>query len=96
MVKSSKDGILLQFRWSRIALSFDGLTFLNVKGDIPICSLDLTFKYLFVPIIGRISPSARMFIYHSRHEVKKNPIFESENIGKFPLTFENNLKLTTI
>ena len=49
MVNSSKDGILLKIRrWSRIALSFDGLTFLNVKGDIPICSPDLTFKYLSV------------------------------------------------
>ena len=45
MVNSSKDGILMQIRtWSRISLSFDGLTFLNVKVDIPICSLDLTFK----------------------------------------------------
>ena len=41
MVNSSKDGMLFQFRrWSRIALSFDGLTFLNVKGDILICSPD--------------------------------------------------------
>ena len=48
MVNSSNDGILLQFkRWSPIALSFDGLVFLNVKGDIPICSPDLTFKCLF-------------------------------------------------
>ena len=32
MVNSSKYGILLQFRrWSRITLSLDGLTFLNVK-----------------------------------------------------------------
>ena len=49
MVNSSKDGILLQFRrWSQITLSFDGLVFLNVKGDIPICSPDLTFKCLSV------------------------------------------------
>ena len=49
MVNSSKDGILLQFKtWSRIALSFDGLMFLNVKGDILICSPDLTFKCLSV------------------------------------------------
>ena len=49
MVNSSKDGILLQFRrWSQIALSFDGLNFLNVKGDISICSPDLTFKCLSV------------------------------------------------
>ena len=34
VVNSSKDGILFKFsRWSRIALSFDGLTFLNVNGD---------------------------------------------------------------
>ena len=39
MINSSKDGIFLQSkRWSRIALSFDGLVFINVKGDIPICS----------------------------------------------------------
>ena len=49
IVNSSKDGMLLQFkRWSRIALSFDGLVFLNVKDDIPICSPDLTFKCLSV------------------------------------------------
>ena len=47
MVNSSKDRMLLQFRrWSRIAVSFDGLPFLNVKGDIPICSPDLAFKRL--------------------------------------------------
>ena len=46
-VNFSKDEILLQFkRWSRIALSFDGLVFLSVKGDIPICSPDLSFKCL--------------------------------------------------
>ena len=34
MVKYSKHGMLLQFKWwSKIALSFDGLVFLNVKGD---------------------------------------------------------------
>ena len=49
MVNSSKDGILLEFRrWSRIALSFNDLTFPYVNGDIPICSPDLTFKCLFV------------------------------------------------
>ena len=38
MENSSKDRILLQFkRWSQIALSSDGLVFLNVKGNIPIC-----------------------------------------------------------
>ena len=37
MVNSPKDGVLLQFKiWSRIQLSFDGLVFLNVKGDIQI------------------------------------------------------------
>ena len=36
---SSKEVTLLQIkRWSRIALSFDGLFFFNVKGDIPMCS----------------------------------------------------------
>ena len=46
MVKSSKDGMLFQLRrWSIIALSNDGLTFLNVKDDIPICFQNLTFKY---------------------------------------------------
>ena len=35
MVNSSKDEILLQSkRWSRFVLSFDGLIFLNVKGEI--------------------------------------------------------------
>ena len=38
MVNSAKDGPLMQFKrdW-RIALSFDGLVFLNVKGDKQIC-----------------------------------------------------------
>ena len=45
----SKDEILLQFkRWPQIALSSDGLVFLNVKDDTPICSPDLTVKYLSV------------------------------------------------
>ena len=49
IVNSSKDGMLLQFnRWSRIALSFDDLVFLNVKGDITVCSSDLTFDYLSI------------------------------------------------
>ena len=49
MVNSSKGGILFYFkRWSQTALSFDGLVFLNVKGDIPMCSPDLTFKCLSV------------------------------------------------
>ena len=43
MVNSSKDTILLQFkRWSQIVLSFDGLVFINVKGDVPICSPHLS------------------------------------------------------
>ena len=47
MNNSSKDEILLQFeRWSRTALSFDGLVFLNVKGDVPICSPNLTLRCL--------------------------------------------------
>ena len=66
MVNSSKDGILLQFkRWSRIALSCDGLVFLNVKVDIPMCSPDLTFKSLSV--IGRIASTTHIFIHYSRH-----------------------------
>ena len=49
IVNSSKDGMLLQFkRWSRIALSFDGLVFLNVKDYIPICSPDLELHLLHV------------------------------------------------
>ena len=50
MVNFSIDEILLQFKGcSRIALFFDGLVFLNVKGHIPVCSPDLTFKCLSVP-----------------------------------------------
>ena len=46
---SSKEGILLQIkRWSRIALPFDGFIFFDVKGDIPMCSPQLTFKCLSV------------------------------------------------
>ena len=49
IVNYSKDEILLQFkRLSQIALSFDGLGFLNIKGDPPICFSDLTFKCLSV------------------------------------------------
>ena len=45
MVNSSKNGILLQFkRSSRMVLYFDGLVFLNIKGDIPACSPDLLFR----------------------------------------------------
>ena len=51
MLNLSKDGILLKIRrWSQIALSFAGLDFLNVKGDIPVCSPDLTFKRLSVSL----------------------------------------------
>ena len=47
MVNSSKDEILLQFHtWSEIALSSDGLVFLNVKGAILIGSPDITFMCL--------------------------------------------------
>ena len=39
MLNSSKDGILLQIStWSPIAFFFDGLTFLNLKGGIIVCS----------------------------------------------------------
>ena len=52
MVNSSKDGMLLQFkRWLLIALSFDGLVFLNAKADIPICSLRLSTSRNFVIIL---------------------------------------------
>ena len=48
MINSSKDKILLRFKtWSQIALSFDGLVFLDVKGYIPICFPDLILKCLF-------------------------------------------------
>ena len=43
LVNFLKDWILLQFkRWSRITLFFDGLVFLNVKGNFLICSTDLS------------------------------------------------------
>ena len=49
MVNSSMDGILFQIRrWSRIAFSSDGLTFLNVKGEISISSPDLTSMCLSI------------------------------------------------
>ena len=49
ILNSSKEGQLLQFkRWSRMELSADGLIFLDVKADIPMCSPALTFKCLFV------------------------------------------------
>ena len=41
----------------RIALFFDRLVFLNVKGDIPVCSPGLTFNWLSVSrtqILARI------------------------------------------
>ena len=49
MVKSSNEGSWLQNRrWSRIELSADGLTFLKVNGEMPMCPPDLTFKCLSV------------------------------------------------
>ena len=49
IVNSTKDEMLLQLkRWLQIEVYFDGLVFLNVKGNIPICSPDLTFKCLSV------------------------------------------------
>ena len=49
MVNASKGGILLQFRiWSNIALFFDGLLFLNAKGDTKICSPDMLFTFLLI------------------------------------------------
>ena len=49
MVKSSNEGSWLQNRrWSRIELLADGLTFLKVNGEMPMCSPDLTFKCLSV------------------------------------------------
>ena len=49
MVNSSNNGTLLQFkRGPQIAISFHGLVFLNVKGNITICSPDLAFKCLSV------------------------------------------------
>ena len=35
-------------RWYRVALSFDGLTFLNVKGDVQIYFPDQNFKNLYI------------------------------------------------
>ena len=46
MVNSSKDGYYCNLRDGHKLHSFDGLTFPNVQGDIPICSPDLTFKCL--------------------------------------------------
>ena len=73
MVNTSKDGILLQFkRWLRIALSFDGLVFLNVKGDVPICSLDVNFKVsIRLTIISRTASTTGIFIYYSRHQIER-------------------------
>ena len=49
MVKSSNEESWLQDRrWSPIELSADGLTFLKVNGEIPMCSPDLIFKCLSV------------------------------------------------
>ena len=57
MVFISQDGkfikgwdIIAIYEMVTIALSFDGFTFPNVKGDIPICSPDLTFKCLSVSL----------------------------------------------
>ena len=65
MLNSSKNGKLLKIRrWLRIALSFDGLTFLNVMSDISICSPDLSFKcpLTYFTVIGRIAPSTHIYI----------------------------------
>ena len=37
-----------KLRDGQILLSQDGLTFLNLKGDIPTCSPDLAFKCLSI------------------------------------------------
>ena len=66
MINSSNDAILLQTRrWSRIALSFDGSTFLNIKGDIPMpmCFPDLTFD---LTILRKNVSSTCIFTYHSK------------------------------
>ena len=67
MVNSSKDGISLQLsRWSRIALSFDGLT--KCQGGYPNMFSRLNFQVsLRLTVIGRIVPSTRIFINHPRH-----------------------------
>lgn len=50
IVNSSKDGILSQIgRWSRIALSFDGLNFPNAKS--------LVSQYVLQTLISRAYPS---------------------------------------
>ena len=54
--------------------------------QVPIC----------LTVIGRIAPAICIFINHSRQEVERKEIFESENICEICLTFENSLKLTTI
>ena len=49
ILKSQNEGSWLQnWRWSNIELSADGLTFLKVNGEMPMCSPDLTFKFLSV------------------------------------------------
>ena len=49
MLKSSNEGSWLQNRrWSNIELSADGLTFLKNDKETPMCSPDLTFKFLSV------------------------------------------------
>ena len=49
MVKSSNEGSWLQNRrWSHIGLTAEGLTFLKVNGEMPMCSPNLIFKCLSV------------------------------------------------
>ena len=59
ILKLSKEGEKLQWsKWSQIALLFDGLTFLPVRGNTPICSPDLYLQG---------SPKkAPYFVYHSK------------------------------
>ena len=44
-LKLSKEGKKLQWsKWSQIALLFDGLTFLPVRGDTPMKGFEKVFK----------------------------------------------------
>ena len=54
-----------QFSRNNILL-LDGLTFLNVKGDIPICSFNFQVS-IHLTVTGEIAFSTYIFIYHSRH-----------------------------
>ena len=54
-----------QFSRTNILL-LDGLTFLNVKGDIPICSFNFQVS-IHLTVIGEVASSTYIFIYHSRH-----------------------------